>query len=74
MIILLSTNKPKKLMRIDDVADVLDITESRAYDLARQGILPSVRLGRQIRVDRDALENWIARGGQALPGGWRREE
>lgn len=39
----------------------------------RQGILPAVRLGRHIRVDREVLDEWIKNGGQSLPGGWKRE-
>jgi hypothetical protein len=48
----------------------------RFYALCRNGILPPgviVRLGRQIRVDPALLEEFIARGGMSLPGGWRRE-
>jgi len=52
------------------------VDAGRAYELARVGILPDgvvVRLGRQIRFDEDALVDWIRGGGQALPGGWKRE-
>lgn len=55
------------------MARILDVSESRVYELIRQDILPSVRLGRQIRVDKEALDEFIKAGGQALPGGWRRE-
>jgi len=63
----------KKLLRIPTVAKILDVSEDRVYSLAREGVLPHVRLGRQIRVDSDALEEFINSGGKALPGGWRRE-
>lgn len=63
----------KKLLRIPTVAQILDVSEDRVYSLAREGVLPHVRLGRQIRVDSDALEEFINNGGKALPGGWRRE-
>jgi excisionase family DNA binding protein len=62
-----------RLLRVAEVATRLDITEARAYELARTGALPTVRIGRQIRVDPDALQAWIDNGGQPLPGGWRRE-
>ena len=62
-----------KLLRIPSVAQILDVTEDRVYSLARDGVLPHVRLGRQIRVDSDALEEFIKNGGKSLPGGWRRE-
>lgn len=63
----------KTLLTIEKVALRLGITEARGYELAREKILPVVRLGRQVRVDPDALENFIKNGGQALPGGWKKE-
>ena len=57
-------------------AERLAVTLNRFYELVRQGIVPPgvvVRLGRQLRVHPERLEEFIARGGQALPGGWRRE-
>jgi excisionase family DNA binding protein len=56
-----------------EVARILDISEQRVYELCRRGILPHVRIGRQIRIDKKVLEKWIEGGGQALPGGWKRE-
>ncbi len=50
------------------------LTRQRIWDLCRQNAFPHVRLGRQIRFDADAVEAFIASGGQSLPGGWRREE
>lgn len=63
----------KRLLRIPAVARILDLPEQRIYELARQGILPHVRLGRQIRIDSEQLELFIKNGGRALPGGWRKE-
>ena len=45
----------------------------RVYSLAAEGVLPCVRVGRRVHFDLEAVERWIAAGGQALPGGWRRE-
>ncbi len=55
-----------KLLRITDVAQILDVPLARAYEMARLGIIPVVRLGRQLRVDPERLESWIAAGGQSL--------
>jgi predicted DNA-binding transcriptional regulator AlpA len=53
-----------RLLRIPKVAEIIDTSVPRAYELARLGIIPGVvRLGRQIRVNPDALAEWIARGG-----------
>lgn len=55
------------------VAEMLNVNTARVYQLAREGVLPSVRLLRQVRFSEDAIREFIARGGQALPGGWRKE-
>lgn len=53
-----------KLLRIPEVAGIIDTSVPRAYELARLGMLPGVvRLGRQIRVNPSALTDWIAKGG-----------
>ncbi len=63
----------KRLYRVPEVARILDTSEQRVYELLRAKMLPSVRLGRQVRVDRKALDQFIENGGQAYPGGWRKE-
>ncbi|WP_027093230.1 MULTISPECIES: helix-turn-helix domain-containing protein [Cohnella] len=60
------------LLTLPEVAKILGITKERAYAIARKGLLPTVRIGRQIRVDQEQLNSWIKSGGQALSGGWRR--
>ena len=61
------------LLTVPEVARLLNVSEARTRELARQHLIPVVRLGRQLRFDPDAIQAWIADGGQALPGGWRRE-
>lgn len=54
-----------KLLSVQEVARVLNIKEDRAYKLIRAGNLPSVRIGRLIRVDESKLLSWIESGGHA---------
>ncbi|MNK96471.1 Helix-turn-helix domain protein [compost metagenome] len=61
------------LLTAKQVSEKLQVKQSRVYELCRLGLLPHVRLGRQIRVSSDRLEEWIKDGGVALPGVWRRE-
>ena len=56
----------------NEVAQRLQITPARVYELARQGIIPCVSLGRQKRFEEGQLQQWANEGGTALPGGWRR--
>lgn len=62
-----------RLLRAEEVAEALGVAKSRVYDLVHAGLLPAVRLGRQIRIDEEALRDWVRNGGRAWPGGWRRE-
>ena len=57
------------LRRIPDVARELDISIPRAYALVREGVLPAVRLGRQVRVSEAALRRFISKGGKGLGDG-----
>ncbi len=56
----------KKLLRVSEVAEVLNVSEDRVYTLARENIIPSVRLGRLLRFDPEAIEEFIKNGGKAL--------
>jgi len=62
-----------KLLKAETVAGILDISTARVYEIIRTGILPAVKLGRQVRIEEQTLEAWIKAGGQGLPGGWRWE-
>ena len=62
---------PVKLLKVVQVARMLQVSTARVYELVRHKIIPSVRLGRQLRIDDTALRKWIASGGKALPGEWR---
>lgn len=64
---------PAKLLTATETAQILNVKEERVYQMVRSGIIPVVRLGRQIRFDKEQLERWIAAGGQAFPGGWRKD-
>jgi excisionase family DNA binding protein len=63
-----------RLLHMNEVARRLGVSLQRAYELGRQGLLPIVRLGRQMRVEEHRLLAWIAEGGASLPdslGGMR---
>jgi len=61
------------LLKAQEVAEILSTSVAGVYQLARDELLPHVRLGRRIRVDPEVLAEWIRNGGQALPGGWRQK-
>lgn len=60
-----------RLLQAKQVAEMLATTEGRVYELARLKLIPVCRLGRQVRFDEATLVEWIRKGGQSLPGGWK---
>lgn len=49
------------LLRAEEVAELLGISRSKVGDMIWRSDLPSVRMGRLVRVPRSGLEEWIAR-------------
>jgi len=53
-----------QLITAKEASEILNIRLPRLYELTRQRLIPSVRLGeRAIRFDEAALREWIERGG-----------
>lgn len=52
---------PPLLLTVRQVEATLQLGRTRTYELLRSGQLPTLRVGRLIRVSRIALEEWIAR-------------
>lgn len=52
-------NDDQLLLTVSEAAKVLRIGRNLAYDLVARGELPSVRLGRVIRIPRSALDDWV---------------
>lgn len=44
---------------VSEIAKKLGISKNTAYALVRSGALRSIRVGRQIRVPRSALEDYL---------------
>jgi excisionase family DNA binding protein len=44
-----------RLMKAEQAAELLQVSLQRIYELARVGLVPSVRIGRQVRFDEAAL-------------------
>jgi excisionase family DNA binding protein len=51
-----------RLLQIPEVARTLAISESTARRLIKAGVLPALRVGRQIRVPEDMLLAWLVAG------------
>jgi len=58
-----------RLLTAKQTAELLQVTLPRVYELARVGLIPCVRMGRQIRFPESKLMEWIEQGGSALQTG-----
>ena len=60
----------ESVMTVDDLALALRVNRKTAYEAVRRGEIPGVRrIGRTIRVSRDAVLEWLrGRGRVSLSG------
>lgn len=47
------------LLKAPDVANLLGLGRSKVFAMVAAGGLPVVRIGRSVRIPRQALERWI---------------
>ena len=48
------------VLRVEDLMPVLDIGRNAAYELIRCGQIRSVRVGRKLRIPKQAVEDFLA--------------
>jgi excisionase family DNA binding protein len=53
----------REVMTLQEVADYLNCHYGTAYGLARQGIMPSFKMGGNWRVLKSEIDEWIKKGG-----------
>lgn len=54
------------LLTCKQVAEKLQLRPHRVYDLVREGRIPHVRIGKQIRFSMDQIDAWLSNGGSPL--------
>jgi excisionase family DNA binding protein len=54
-----ASKEARLLYTISEAAAALGVSRSTAYELAASGGIPSVRLGRSVRVPVEGLRRWI---------------
>ncbi len=56
---MISETDRRLVLTVEEAAQLLDIGRTLAWRLVQEGELPSVRLGRCVRVPRRELETWV---------------
>ncbi len=59
------------MLTATEASALLRVRLPQVYALAREGVIPSVRVGRKVRFNRDRLLRWIDDGGTGFPGAHR---
>jgi excisionase family DNA binding protein len=49
----------KLLLRINETAQLIGLGKSKTYDLIARGELPSIRIGKSVRVPAEKLREWV---------------
>ena len=47
------------VLRVEDLMSALDIGRNAAYELVRSGQIRSVRVGRKLRIPKQAVEDFL---------------
>ena len=58
-----TTDLPRLLTATEVAAQFQGIKRHRLYELAKRGLIPSVRLGRALRFPLPQLLEWVEQGG-----------
>ena len=57
-------------LRVEDLMPILGIGRNTAYELVRSGQIRSIRVGRKIRVPKDAVAAFLGETEDLLHGGY----
>jgi excisionase family DNA binding protein len=52
-----------RFLQISQVSSLLEISETTTRRLVKKGVLPAIRVGRQIRIDERRFQEWLDGGG-----------
>ena len=55
-----------------EIAELLNLPPDRVYEAIRQNLLPSVHIGRQVRIEEQAFNEWVRQGGLRYAPGQHR--
>ena len=48
-------------LRVEDLMPILNIGRNTAYELVRSGQVRSIRIGRQLRIPKDAVQEYLTK-------------
>lgn len=49
----------KRTYKVEEIAEILEIGRSSAYDLIHQGMFKTVKIGTAIRISKKSFDEWL---------------
>ena len=49
----------KRTYTVDEIQDILSISQPTAYALIKQNVFHSIRIGRRIRISKPSFDAWL---------------
>jgi excisionase family DNA binding protein len=53
------SSSSKRTYTVMDIAAILQISKSKAYELCREGQFKAIKVGRSVRVSRLSFDDWL---------------
>jgi excisionase family DNA binding protein len=57
-------------LTVAQVAEYLQLSRAKVYELARAGTIPAARVGNQWRFDQEKVDEWLRAQGTSGSAGW----
>ena len=52
-------SREKRTYKVEEIAEMLDIGKSSAYELVKQNLFKTVRIGTTIRISKSSFDEWL---------------
>lgn len=53
------TNPEKRTYSVQEIAEILQISRSMAYNLCKQSLFKTVKVGKYVRVSKPSFDDWL---------------
>ena len=53
----------KRTYSVPEIADILQISRSKAYDLCKENLFAVIKVGKSVRVSKKSFDSWLDCGG-----------
>ena len=58
----------KRTYNVDEIASILEISKSSAYELVKKGHFRTVKIGTTIRISKNSFDEWLDSHNELMEG------